>query len=72
MIRHYVTAVVRSLMQHRLYGFINIAGLSVALACAYRIQLSPVHFPGSGRLRLGDGLGDGARPCATPGANPSG
>jgi putative ABC transport system permease protein len=39
MLRHYLTMAARSFVRHRLYSFINVAGLSVALACAILILL---------------------------------
>jgi putative ABC transport system permease protein len=39
MLQHYFVAAVRSLAHHRLYTFINIAGLSIALAAAILIVL---------------------------------
>lgn len=39
MLRHYITFAVRSLMRHRLYSFINIAGLALGLACVIFIVL---------------------------------
>jgi putative ABC transport system permease protein len=39
MFRHYLTAAFRNLAKHRLYSFINVAGLSVGLACAILIVL---------------------------------
>jgi putative ABC transport system permease protein len=37
--RHYLVAASRNLVKHKLYSFINIAGLSVGLACAIFITL---------------------------------
>jgi putative ABC transport system permease protein len=37
--RHYLVTAVRNLAKHKLYSFINIAGLSVGLACAIFIVL---------------------------------
>lgn len=37
--RHYLRMAVRSFLRHRLYSFINVLGLSVALACAILILL---------------------------------
>lgn len=39
MFRHYLITAARSLAHHRLYSFINIAGLSIGLACAILITL---------------------------------
>jgi putative ABC transport system permease protein len=39
MFRHYLTATFRNFAKHRLYTFINVAGLSVGLACAIFIVL---------------------------------
>lgn len=39
MLRHYLVTAARSLVHHRLYSLINIAGLSIALACAILILL---------------------------------
>ena len=39
MLRHYLVMAARSLVRHRLYSSINIAGLSIALACAILILL---------------------------------
>lgn len=39
MLRHYPVMAVRALLRHRLYSFINIIGMSVALACAILIML---------------------------------
>jgi putative ABC transport system permease protein len=39
MLRHYLVMAVRSLARHKLYSFINVAGLSIALACAILILL---------------------------------
>lgn len=39
MLRHYLLSAVRSFTHHKLYGFINIAGLSIGLACAILIAL---------------------------------
>jgi putative ABC transport system permease protein len=37
--RHYLTAALRGFAKHRLYSFINVAGLSVGLSCAILIVL---------------------------------
>ena len=37
--RHYLIMAARSLVKHKLYGFINVAGLSVALTCAILIAI---------------------------------
>src|ERR1700679_2962512 len=37
--RHYLVTALRNLVKHKLYSFINIAGLSVGLACAIFIAL---------------------------------
>jgi putative ABC transport system permease protein len=39
MLRHYLVMAARSFARHKLYTFINVAGLSVALACAILILL---------------------------------
>ncbi|MGH8202227.1 MAG: ABC transporter permease [Steroidobacteraceae bacterium] len=39
MLRHYLVTAVRSLLRHKLYGFINITGFSIALAAAILITL---------------------------------
>lgn len=39
MLRHYLMMTARSFARHRLYSFINVVGLSVALACAILILL---------------------------------
>jgi putative ABC transport system permease protein len=39
MLRHYLLMVARSLMRHRLYSLINIAGLAVGLACVTFVVL---------------------------------
>src|SRR5579863_9376024 len=39
MFRHYMLMAARGFVRHRLYSFINVAGLSVALACAILILL---------------------------------
>jgi putative ABC transport system permease protein len=39
MLRHYLVMAARSLVRHKLYSFINVVGLSVALACAILILL---------------------------------
>jgi len=39
MLQNYVTVALRNLAKHKLYSFINIAGLAVALACAMLIML---------------------------------
>lgn len=39
MLRHYLTVAVRSLIRHKLYSFINVLGLAVALTCAILIML---------------------------------
>ena len=39
MLRHYLVSAVRSLLRHKLYSFINIAGFSIALAAAILITL---------------------------------
>ena len=39
MFRHYLTTAFRNFAKHRLYSFINIAGLAVGLACAIFIVL---------------------------------
>jgi putative ABC transport system permease protein len=39
MLRHYLKVTARNFERHRLYSFINIAGLSIALACAILILL---------------------------------
>ena len=39
MFRNYVLTAIRNIARHRLYSFINIAGLAVALACAIFITL---------------------------------
>lgn len=39
MLQNYITVALRNLAKHRLYSFINIAGLAVALACAMLIML---------------------------------
>lgn len=39
MIRHYLQVAARSVMSHKLYGFINIFGLSVALTCVIFVIL---------------------------------
>jgi putative ABC transport system permease protein len=39
MLRHYLKMAARGFFRHKLYSFINIAGLSVALACAILILL---------------------------------
>lgn len=39
MLRHYLVMAARSLVTHKLYSFINVIGLSVALACAILILL---------------------------------
>ena len=57
MIRNYLTVALRNLFRHKLYGFINVAGLTVGLTCAIfvilfvRDQLSYDRwFPGTGNL----------------------
>ncbi len=39
MLRHYLQMALRGFVRHKLYSFINVAGLSVALACAMLILL---------------------------------
>lgn len=39
MLGHYLRIAVRGLIRHKLYSFINVAGLSIALACAILILL---------------------------------
>jgi putative ABC transport system permease protein len=39
LLRHYSTTALRNVLKHKLYSFINIAGLSVGLACAIFIAL---------------------------------
>jgi putative ABC transport system permease protein len=39
MFRHHLTAAFRSFSKHRLYSFINVAGLAVGLGCAILIVL---------------------------------
>lgn len=39
MLRHYPLMALRALLRHKLYTFINVAGMSVALACAILILL---------------------------------
>jgi putative ABC transport system permease protein len=39
MLSHYIRMALRGFARHKLYGFINLAGLSVALACAILIML---------------------------------
>jgi putative ABC transport system permease protein len=39
MLRHYLRMAVRGFVRHKLYSFINVVGLSVALACAILIAL---------------------------------
>ena len=39
MLRHYMLMAMRGFVRHRLYSFINVAGLSVAMACAILILL---------------------------------
>ncbi|HXR89375.1 MAG TPA: ABC transporter permease [Steroidobacteraceae bacterium] len=39
MLRHYLIMAARSLVKHKLYSFINVVGLAVALACAILILL---------------------------------
>lgn len=39
MLRHYLKMAARSLVRHKLYSFINVVGLSIALACATLILL---------------------------------
>jgi putative ABC transport system permease protein len=39
MLRHYLMMATRSLVRHKLYSFINVVGLAVALACAILILL---------------------------------
>ncbi|HEY1890612.1 MAG TPA: ABC transporter permease [Steroidobacteraceae bacterium] len=39
MLRHYITVAVRNLVRHRLYSFINVLGLSVALTCVIFVVL---------------------------------
>jgi len=39
MIRNYFTTALRNLSRHKIYSFINIAGLSIGLACAMLIIL---------------------------------
>ena len=39
MLRHYLRMAVRGLVRHKLYSFINVVGLSIALACAILIML---------------------------------
>src|SRR6201991_3682121 len=39
MLHHYLVTALRSLARHKLYSFINIAGLAVGLACAIFILL---------------------------------
>jgi putative ABC transport system permease protein len=39
MLRHHLIAAIRGFTHHKLYGFINIAGLSIGLACAILIVL---------------------------------
>ncbi|MGH8302304.1 MAG: hypothetical protein ACRET5_12640 [Steroidobacteraceae bacterium] len=40
MFRHYLLMAARGLVRHKLYSFINVVGLSVALACAILIGLA--------------------------------
>ena len=39
MFRNYLTVALRNIVRHKLYSFINIAGLAVGLACAILIIL---------------------------------
>ena len=39
MLQHYPSMALRALLRHKLYSFINVAGMSVALACAILILL---------------------------------
>ncbi|MFZ0497823.1 MAG: ABC transporter permease [Steroidobacteraceae bacterium] len=39
MLRHYLRMALRGLVRHKLYSFINVAGLAIALACAVLILL---------------------------------
>ena len=39
MFRHYLATALRNIVRHKLYSFINIAGLAVGLACAIFIIL---------------------------------
>lgn len=39
MFRNYVVAALRAIVRHKLYSFINIAGLAVALACVIFIAV---------------------------------
>ncbi|HXS22485.1 MAG TPA: ABC transporter permease, partial [Steroidobacteraceae bacterium] len=39
MLSHYLRLALRGFVRHRLYSFINVAGMSVALACAVLILL---------------------------------
>ena len=39
MFRHYLTAALRNIVRHKLYSFINIAGLAVGLACVLLVVL---------------------------------
>jgi len=39
MLKHYLRMALRGFVRHRLYSFINVAGLSIALACAILILL---------------------------------
>jgi len=39
MFRNYFTVALRNIVRHKLYSFINIAGLAVGLACAIFIIL---------------------------------
>jgi putative ABC transport system permease protein len=39
MLKHYLTMAARNLVRHKLYSFINVVGLSIALACAILILL---------------------------------
>src|ERR1700733_7060101 len=39
MLRHYLVTALRNFARHKLYSFINVAGLSIGLACAILIAL---------------------------------
>ena len=39
MLEHYLRMALRGFVRHKLYSFINVVGLSVALACAILILL---------------------------------
>src|SRR5437868_4439625 len=39
MVRNYLTVALRNIVRHKLYSFINIAGLAVGLACVIFIML---------------------------------